>query len=153
MPQVASRMGLERSPVDLDSDDDRTWLRALVWPDQPRRLERLDRAIAIFRHDRPKILAGDALALLPDALAAVPPGGAVCVYHTITVYQFSEEMKQALTALLIIAGLRRPLWHLSFEFDGGEDYAVTLSRHGDGAANRETLAVAQPHGAWIEWRA
>ena len=62
-------------------------------------------------------MSGDALALLPDALAAVPPREAVCVYHTIAVYQFSAEMKQALDAMLAVAGLRRPVWHLAFEFE------------------------------------
>lgn len=153
VPVIASRVGLELNPVDLSNRDDRDWLRALTWPDQPHRLERLDRAIAIARKDPPRIIGGDALALLPDALAKVPPRDAVCVYHTIAVYQFSAEMKQALTAILTMAGLRRPVWHLSFEFDGAADYALTLTRHGDGLAEPSRLAIAQAHGGWIEWRA
>ena len=43
------RIGLERNPVDLEDADDRDWLRALVWPDHTQRLDRLDRAIALFR--------------------------------------------------------------------------------------------------------
>ena len=65
-------MGLELHPVDLLRVEDRDWLRALVWPDQPQRLERLDRAIAVFRDHPPTIRGGDALALLPEALAAAP---------------------------------------------------------------------------------
>ena len=148
LPQIAGRVGLERDPVDLDNDQDRDWLRALVWPDQPARLERLDRAIALFRKSPPKILDGDALALLPEVLAAVPPGAAVCVYHTIAVYQFTPQMKDALSAILTMAALRHPLWHLSFEFDGEQDYALTLSHHHNGACTSETLRLAQPHGGW-----
>jgi len=150
-PVIAGRVGLERDPVNLSDADDRQWLRALVWPDQPQRLERLDRAIALYRSEPPEILSGDALALLPDMLAAVPPGEAICVYHTIAVYQFSAAMKEALNAILATAA--RPVWHLSFEFDGAKDYALTLTRHRDGVAQARVLAVAQAHGGWIEWRA
>ena len=151
-PMIADRVGLELNPVDLSDPDDRDWLRALVWPDQPQRLERLDRAIALHRLSPPRILSGDALVLLPDALAGVPPRDAVCVYHTIAVYQFSAAMKEAFAAILVTAGLRRPVWHLSFEFDG-KDYALALTRHHEGVADACMLAAAQAHGGWIEWRA
>jgi hypothetical protein len=152
MPRIAGRVGLERNPVDLDNADDRDWLRAVVWRDQPHRLERLDTAIKLFLETPQEIRAGDALALLPQTLAEIPPEEAVCVYHTIAVYQFSAGMKAALEALLVTAGLRRPLWHLSFEFDGGSDYPVTLTHHRDGARAARTLALAQSHGGWIAWR-
>jgi hypothetical protein len=151
LPRLASRVGLERNPVDLASREDRDWLRAVVWPDQPQRLVRLESAIAMFLETKAEIRAGDALALLPEALAEIPQGEAVCVYHTITVYQFSAEMKAALAALLVAAGLRRPVWHLSFEFDGASDYAVTLTHHQDGVARARHLGQAQPHGGWIAW--
>jgi hypothetical protein len=151
-PPIAARLGLERDPVDLSDEADRDWLRALVWPDQPHRLTRLDTAIALFRQHPQDILKGDALTLLPDALARVPPGEGICVYHTIAVYQFSAAMKEALAAILATAGLRRPLWHLAFEFDGSRDYTLTLTRHAGGVADARMLAVAEAHGGWIEWR-
>lgn len=151
LPRIAGRVGLELHPVDLLHEQDRDWLRALVWPDQPQRLDRLDRAIALFRQHPQPIRSGDALTLLPQALAEAPPQEAVCVYHTITTYQFSAEMREALFALLVTAGLRRPVWHLQFEFDGGEAYVLTLSRFSDGGSWTRTLAKAQPHGGWMEW--
>ena len=36
-PNIASRIGLERNPVDLSDPDRRDWLKALVWPDQAER--------------------------------------------------------------------------------------------------------------------
>src|SRR6185437_7101612 len=91
MPRIASRLGLELNPVDLANADDRDWLRAVIWPDQPHRLERLDRAIGMFRENPQEIRAGDAVALLPEVLADIPAGEPVCVYHTIATYQFSTE--------------------------------------------------------------
>ncbi len=150
-PKVASRVGLELNPVDLSSIDDKDWLRALVWPDDVARLQRLDKAIALYDEGRPEIRAGDALALLPDALAEIPANETACVFHTIALYQFSGEMKEALEAILTVAGVRRPVWRLSFEYDGS-DYAVTLICYADGQREEKLLALAQPHGRWIDWR-
>ena len=150
LPVIAGRVGLELNPVNLSDADDRDWLRALVWPDQPQRLERLDRAIALYRKAPPEILSGDALALLPEVLAKVPPQDAVCVYHTIALYQFSDAMKTELAAILAAAGLSRPIWHLSFEFDE-TDYVLTLARYHQGLVEQSLLAQAQAHGGWIDW--
>jgi hypothetical protein len=151
-PAVARRLGLELNPVDLARAEDRDWLRALIWPDQVSRLARLDRAIGLFRKESPEIRAGDALALLPSALAEADPAHAVCVYHTIVRYQFSREMREALENMLIVAGLRRPVWELSFDFHSGE-YLVRLTCHRDGTREERVLANSHPHGTWLEWRA
>jgi len=151
-PHVAGRVGLELNPVDLALEDDRDWLRALIWPDQVSRLARLDRAIDLFRAETPPILAGDALALLPDALARVPRDATPVVYHTIAVYQFSRDMREALESMLVIAGLRRPVWRLSFEYDGAL-YVLSAIRYADGVREETRLASCHPHGTWLEWLA
>jgi hypothetical protein len=149
-PAISGRLGLELNPVDLTDADDRDWLRALIWPDQVSRLRRLDRAIELFALEKPSIRAGDALALLPDALSAVPHDQTPVVYHTIAVYQFSREMREALESILTVAGLRRPLWRLSFEYDG-EFYILSEIRYADGVREEKRLASAHPHGTWLEW--
>lgn len=151
-PRVGKRMGLELNPVDLSNADDRDWLRALMWPDQVSRLERLDKAISLFREHKPEIRAGNALALLSGALRDMPESEPVCVYHTIAVYQFSREMKETLHDILTVAGLRRPVWRLSFE---GESYdgrcPIKLIRYHDGTRDECELGHAHPHGTWLEW--
>lgn len=150
-PRVASRIGLEKNPVDLADPDARDWLRALVWPDHVARFRRLEAALAVFDRDSPQIRAGDALALLPEALAAAPRDETLCVYHTVVTYQFTHEMREALDHVLIAAGLRRPVWRLSLEWAGEERYPLTLTRHHDGTKTQTTLALCDPHGAWLEW--
>ncbi len=151
-PKIASRVGLELNPVDLSNADDRDWLRALMWPDQPERIPRLNAAMRLFAERPPLIRAGDALDLLPDALAQIPPDGVVCVYHTIAIYQLSSAMREALEDMLTVAGLRRPLWRLAFEFDG-KDCALSLIQYRDGLREEQLLARAHPHGTWLEWLA
>ncbi len=140
MPLVARRLGLEANPVDLTDQDDRDWLRALVWPTDLARLERLTSAVALFEQDRPEIRAGDALALLPDALAQAPREATLCVYHTIVLYQFSREMREVLENILVVAGLRRPVFRLAMEFDGA-DYALSLIGYDDGTREQRCLAI------------
>jgi hypothetical protein len=151
-PAVASRVGLELNPVDLANKDDRDWLRALIWPDEVARMQRFERALMLAEKARPEIRKGDALELLPHALAAVPANETACVYHTIAVYQFSKEMRDALESILIVAGLRRPVARLSLEYNG-LDAELTSIRYADGVRDERMLAISHPHGRWLEWRA
>jgi hypothetical protein len=150
-PKIANRVGLERNPVDLSDAESRDWLRALVWPDHPARFARLDKALAIYAHKKPQIRAGDALELLPEALAEAPAGETVCVYHTIVTYQFPYDAREALDNMLIAAGVRRPVWRLSLEFAAENYHPLRLTRYADGVKTTEELALCDPHVAWIEW--
>ncbi len=151
-PKVARRMGLDLNPVDLDDADQRDWLRALVWPDTRGRFERLEAALKAYASMRPEIRVGSALDLLPDALRDMPEDQAVCVYHSYVVYQFSTEMKEALVSLLVMAGLRRPVWRIGIEGDVNGVNAVDLTRYHDGTQDRRRLALCHPHGAWLDWQ-
>jgi len=152
-PRVASRLGLERNPVDLASRDDRDWLRALVWPDHVSRFARLEQAIAIASRETLPIRRGDALELLPDALAEAPARETVCVYHSFVTYQFSQEQRAALDDLLIAASLRRPVSRLAFEGTLSGDAPLLLYDYEAGVKTKQLLARCQPHGGWIEWLA
>jgi hypothetical protein len=150
-PRIGHRMGLELNPVNLDDPDQRDWLRALVWPDTHGRFERLEAALKAYASERPEIRAGSALDLLPDALRAMPEEQPVCVYHSYVIYQFSEEMREALQSILTLAGLRRPVWRIGIEgrLDGSN--AIGMTRYHDGVRDSQTLALCHPHGRWIEW--
>jgi len=154
-PSIASRIGLEMNPVDLSNARQRDWLKALVWPDHAERFARLEKAINVFQANPVEIRAGDALALLPDAIAQIPENEPVCIYHTYVVYQFSEEMREALDNILITASLRRPLWRLSCEGSLASvgEAPMRVRRYKDAQKQSEVLAACHPHGAWIEWRA
>ena len=150
-PRVASRIGLERDPVDLSNPDARDWLKALVWPDHLQRFQRLKKAMAIYARHKPNIVAGDALENLSAAIARVPEDQPVCVYHTMAVYQFTDDMREALDAILTMAGLRRTIWRLGME--GARDGTLLLSSYRDGKKDERLLANCHPHGAWLEWLA
>jgi hypothetical protein len=151
-PNVASRVGLELNPVDLSEPDNRDWLRALVWPGTHGRFERLEAALKIHEQAKPEIRVGDALTLLPQALRSAPEDQPVCIYHSYVVYQFSREMKEALDNILVMAGLRRPVWRIGIEGAASGVNTVSLTRYHDGVRETRVLAHCHPHGRWLEWQ-
>lgn len=72
MPEVLARVGLDRDPVDVTDADDARWLRACLWPDQPERIAELEAGMALVATAAPLLLQGDAVDLVPDAVARVP---------------------------------------------------------------------------------
>lgn len=76
MPEIAWRAGVDLAPLDVRDADDVRWLEALLPPDRPARLARLQAAIATARQDPPRVVPGDALeqlgALAAEARAAAP---------------------------------------------------------------------------------
>ena len=54
-PTVASRVGLELNPVDLEDLNERDWLRAMIHPDHILRHERIKKLLALKANERPEI--------------------------------------------------------------------------------------------------
>jgi hypothetical protein len=79
---VAWRMGLDLSPLDVCSNADANWLRALVWPGEGRRVELLESALQVARLHAPEIVQGDLRHDLPALVAGAPPDATLVVFHT-----------------------------------------------------------------------
>lgn len=153
MPTVAGRTGIDLNPVDVTDSDAILWLRALIWPEHKERRERLTQAVEIARHDPPKLRAGDALDLLPQAFADMPDNGTLTVLHSFTVNQFSPEMRGRLEDIFRQQSQRRDFFVLGMEIRAGVPHAnLALTTWQGGTQTEETLADADQHGAWLEWR-
>jgi hypothetical protein len=153
-PRIAWRLGLDLNPIDVRDERATLWLCALVWPEHRDRLARLRSAIALARQDPPRLLAGDALALLPQMLPAAPPDAALCVWHSFTVNQFTREGRAQLAALLseYAARARRPLYRISMEHHNGDNPLLVLITYEAGGASERILAECEGHGEWLAWR-
>lgn len=152
LPQVAWRVGIDLNPVDLQDADAVRWLEALVWPEHTDRLARLRAAIGVARAARPPIVAGDALQLLPDLIAAAPPEAALCVYHTHVTYQFTPAMREQLDQALRAASRRRPIARVACEQIESDDTELTLTRYHGGVAETRLLARTTGHANWLMWQ-
>jgi hypothetical protein len=154
LPEVALRVGIDLYPVDSGDDDAVLWLRALIWPEHRERVERLQQALEIARVHRPTVLAGDALNLLPEVIAEAPAETTLCLFHSLTLYQFTAEQRERLTTLLLEASRQRPLYRIAFEkMRGADPPQLCLFVYAQGTATAQVVANCSAHGRWLEWLA
>ena len=154
MPRLLSRVGIDLEPPNLEDPEDCDWLRALVWPEQRVRRQRLERAIAVARAARPKILAGDALTELPILLRSLPDLAPACVSHAFCLNQLSDRQRRRLDGILLRASRQRLVGRLALEWPRrGRAPQLRLYQYRDGRRRAAYLAASDAHGAWLAWRA
>jgi hypothetical protein len=168
--EVAWRCGLDLNPLDVREAEASEWLRALVWPEQPERLQLLDAALELARRDPPPIVQGDLVDDLPSVAERAPDEAALTVVSTWTLAYLEAPRRRAFLAELdrLAASLGRPIWLAAIEAesvvasleiglaekpaDGFGPSTLSLHRFGpDGARQHRLLAIVQPHGRWIRW--
>lgn len=93
MPEVVARVGVDLDPVDVTDADEARWLRACVWPDQPEQIARLEAELALAATSPPLLLRGDAVDVLPDAVARVPADALPVVTTTWALSHFPPESR------------------------------------------------------------
>jgi hypothetical protein len=154
---VATRTGCDLNPVDVRDGDQRTRLRAYVWPDQPDRMVRFDRAVELAIREDVRVACADAGEWLEEKLAGEPPEGATIIYHSIVWQYFAKGTRERARAAIETAGARanerrRVAW-VRFEHErvfGGdaETYVVDLVEWPGG--ERRRIATVDPHVRWVE---
>lgn len=117
--QIGSRAACDQNPVDVSHAPAALRLKSYVWPDQPERLARLDRAITLAISAGVRVEKADAADWLARKLAARPAQGLTVVYHSVFLQYPPAEVRRALLAMLDAAGAEatpeRPLAWLCFE--------------------------------------
>ena len=151
-PRVRSRIGIDTEPVDVTRRDEALRLKAFVWPDQTWRLELVEQAIAAVRRERPRVLAGDAAVELPRLLAGRRRDAVTLVYQTAVIGYMAPERRELVYAALADAGRDGGLAYAGTHspLDGSDRYYGLAVQTWPGA-DRELVAHADFHGAWIEW--
>jgi hypothetical protein len=150
VPAVAWRAGIDLNPLDVTREEDARWLSCLVWPGEGDRAGRLAAAIAAARRDPPAVHRGD-LATDVAALAATAPADATLViYHSSVLYQVAPEQRARFAAA--VRGLGA-VW-LSAEAPGDVPGTERPARDGLSyvvAIDGRPVALADSHGAWLQW--
>ena len=150
-PQVRGRVGIDRSPIDVTSEEGARLLRCFVWAGQNDRLERLDRAIEALRGDPPELLQGDFVELLPETLAAQPLDGLTVVFQTATWGYLDDDRRARLRAALEEAGRSLPLVFISTGKPRIEEHCWGLRIVYWPGTEREFAGHADFHGSWLHW--
>jgi hypothetical protein len=151
--EVAWRAGLDLDPLDLDDADDVAWLRALIWPGDAAREERLAAALEVARRARPNVVRGDLRSDLEPLAAQAPADATLVIFHSaVLIYvepddraRFAESVRR-LGATWIANESPRVLQNVAVRAGRTVDdsrFLVSL----DG----EPVALAAPHGQMLEW--
>jgi hypothetical protein len=150
MPEVVVRIGVDLDPVDVTDADDARWLRACLPPDQPEQAAMLDAELALAATMPPLLLTGDAVEVLPDAFARVPPDALLVVLTTWTLSHFRPEHRLRFLRRLDEAAAGRPVAWVSAE---GVGVAPAMPTLGDRRASGHSiigLALAGQSGLRAE---
>ncbi|WP_310621718.1 DUF2332 domain-containing protein [Flexibacterium corallicola] len=153
-PDVVWRAGLDLNPLDLEDEDAVQWLQTLVWPDQDARLLRLEKAIAVARQHKPRLIKGDLLDDLPALLEQVPSGTTPVVFHSaVLCYVRDTDKRDAFIKMLLGSDVH---WI-------SNEGSRVITRFADKVAgphpsgrfllceNGEPCAWTGPHGQALEW--
>ncbi len=159
LPPVVWRAGLDLAPLDVTDPADVAWLQACVWPEHTDRRRRLDAALAIAAVDPPRVQRGDLLVDTEALLAEAPAGATKVVFHSAALVYVDEPGRRAFAdAMMRLTVERDDIVWLANEAPGVVPDAVpppgadarplrfVVTRDG-----RDTLALADHHGAWVDW--
>jgi hypothetical protein len=151
--RVESRSGVDIAPLDPRSDGDR--LLAYVWPDQRRRIEQLEAALAIAVQDPPMVERADAADWLEPRLASpLRPGVTRVVMHSVAFHYFPKEAQARISSSIAGHGAKAspeaPLAWLRYEQVPGEPHFSLVLQLWPGG-DQIRLAECHPHGRWIRW--
>lgn len=155
---VRRRRGIDLVPVDATSEDGYLLLRSFLWPGLDDRVARLDAAVQTLREEpnRPEVMQGDYVALLPELLSERPDDALTVVFDTFSTVYLPLEAAAELARALDTAGADgRPLAWLSVrrwdEQEGPREGRFELElRVWPGPAR--LAAYVDPHGNRLDWR-
>lgn len=154
MPDVVWRAGIDLEPVDVRDAAGRAWMRALIWPGENERAERIAGAIAIVQEDPPLLLAGDAEARLQELVSLAPRDATLVITTPGMLVYLPHDARRSLIDAIRTTGARwitidspglHEGWRTPIDRAGFEGFALAI----DG----RVLADADPLGRWWEWRA
>lgn len=149
--RVGKRIGVDRAPVDVTTDEGARLLKSFVWAGQDERMQMLDRAVEAVRQAPPEVLAGDLVELLPGALDRASGDGLTTVFQTATFGYLDSDARERVRAILNETGSRRPLAFVGTgeprSGQSGWGMRVILWPGG----TRNYVAEADYHGAWLDW--
>ncbi|MDX6414180.1 MAG: hypothetical protein QOH23_1590 [Gaiellaceae bacterium] len=145
---VRSRVGIDRAPVDVRTEEGARLLESFVWAGQTERAANLRAAIDVVRDDPPEIVRGDITEALPDLLAALPDNGLTLVFQS-SVFEYVDEAGRArVREALDTSG--RDLVFISAGQPRAEvrSWGMRIYRPG---REREFVGHADYHGTWLEY--
>jgi hypothetical protein len=153
--QVKSRVGVDLAPIDTAREEDRLWLRALVWPEATHEARLLASALECVAQNPPRVVSGDAIDVLPELAASLPLGEPRVVFHAATRMHVPADRRCAFDAAIDALNREGPLYHGWLEPGWAQhaDFpslaAEALAFHGPDENVGHLLVRIGGHGEWM----
>ncbi|GAF15276.1 LOW QUALITY PROTEIN: hypothetical protein JCM19046_4399 [Bacillus sp. JCM 19046] len=148
VPPVTDRFGLDLNTIDLHNEDEKQWLKALIWPEHQERLALFEQAATYVLEGSVHFKDGDGIAQLEPIANMIDKDSTICIFHTHVANQLPAEAKERLLNTIAAIGQTRDVFHI---YNNMTDPYL----HGDaiinGTERKQTLAVTEGHGKWVEW--
>ncbi|HTF35061.1 MAG TPA: DUF2332 domain-containing protein [Myxococcota bacterium] len=151
--EVASRLGCDPNPLDVNDPAVSLRLQSFVWPEQLERMALLRAAIGFARSVQPRIEQIGAARFLARELAQPVYDVATVVFQSVVWWYIPEAERVEIMRLVEEAATRAapeaPLAWLRFEGATTREAEIRLSLWpGGGDA---LLGTAHYHGRWVKW--
>lgn len=147
-PPVTSRIGLDLNPIDLNNEDEKLWLKSLIWPEHTERLDMFEKAASSIKNNNISLIEGDGIALLPEYAAKIATDNAICIFHTHVANQMPVDKRNELVQAVKEIGRNRDVFHL---YNNIQDRYLHLDYYINGEENNNIIAETEGHGRWFEW--
>lgn len=109
---IERRIGIDLNVIDLESDEDRDWMIALIWPEHSVRRERFKKAAEISMKIEKEFYQGDLLEIVPNLFKTLSANTEIIIFHTHVANQFPEKLKVQFQQLLSELSKDRPFYHI-----------------------------------------
>ena len=154
LPRVASRTGVDLSPLNGTDTDTVRWLECLVWPGQEDRLATLRAALgrlASLGAQGPSLLTGDLNDRVAELVAGVPDSHTAVVFHSAVLAYLTPADRTRFAKTVRSLDCR---WLSNENFFLDEAGRTVDSVQGDRftlALDSVPLAYTGQHGATLDW--
>nr|WP_182914405.1 DUF2332 domain-containing protein [Paenibacillus sp. 1011MAR3C5] len=145
-PPVTDRIGIDLHVNDLSEAEDLLWLQALIWPEHAERRADFDRAAAIAKRNKARLVQGNGVKLLAELAAETDAESVLCVYHTHVANQLSGRDKEELLQTIAKLGHHRDICHI---YNNMRDRQLRLDHYTGGVPQETILAETDGHGRWF----
>ena len=172
-PDIASRVGIDITPVDLSDPNERRWLKACVWAEQTLRHERFDAAADAVSRTPPKVVRDDLVDGLSDLIDDLPHDSHLLVLNSWVLTYVERSRRAALLPILSLAAKDRPVTWVSAEAQGVVEWVPTpdsfdtqaehlaesrgdtvigVSTWRNGVQSVALGGHCHGHCAWVDWK-
>lgn len=147
-PPVSTRVGLDLNTIDLNDEDERLWLKSLIWTEHSERLFMFEEAACYIKGGLVRLVDGDGISLLSKHVENIPNDSVICIFHTHVANQMPLEMKKHLLQTVESIGKKRDVFHI---YNNIQDRYLHLDYYVNGIESQNTIAETDGHGRWFKW--